>query len=188
MATSESAVDEQVVLLTPDGQPCGTARKDEVHTATTPYHLAFSCYVFDRSGRLLLTRRADTKQTWPGVWTNSCCGHPTPGEEVADAVRRRLQQELRLEPTRLELALPEFSYRASLHGVVEHELCPVYLALVENDPVPDPAEVGEWVWVEWGDYVARAAADDSDVSPWSRLQVPLLREQVASFLSERPET
>ncbi len=183
MPGSRSPVDERVVLLTPDGQPCGTARKDEVHSATTPYHLAFSCYVFDPAGRLLLTRRADTKRTWPGIWTNSCCGHPMPAEEVAHAVRRRLREELGLEPSRLELALPEFSYRASLHGVVEHELCPVFLARVDGDPVPDPAEVGAWRWVQWADYVARAGADDSDISPWSRLQVPLLGEHVDAFLA-----
>lgn len=183
MEAGAAGVEERVVLLTPEGEPCGTARKDEVHTAETPYHLAFSCYVFDGGGRLLLTRRARTKRTWPGVWTNSCCGHPMPGEQVAAAVRRRLQQELGLTPTRLELALPEFSYRATLDGVVEHELCPVFLALVDRDPTPDPGEVGEWAWVEWADYVGRATAGDSDVSPWSRLQVPLLLDHVQRFVS-----
>lgn len=130
-----------MVLLTPDGRPAGVAAKAQVHRAVTPYHLAFSCYVFDRDDQLLVTRRSRAKATWPGVWTNSCCGHPVPGEAVPDAVRRRLREELGVEPDELELALPDFTYRASLDGVEEHELCPVFLARVVEEPAPDPSEV-----------------------------------------------
>lgn len=172
---------ELVVLLDPAGAPVGTAEKHAVHGATTPYHLAFSCYAFDPDGRLLLTRRALTKRTFPGVWTNSCCGHPGPGEDVADAVRRRLAYELGLAPARLDLALPDFSYRASAGGVEEHELCPVYLARVEGEPVPRPDEVDSYAWVPWADLPARSEQDD--YSPWSRLQVRELAEAVPAFLA-----
>jgi hypothetical protein len=87
---------ELVVLVDPDGQPVGTQEKSTVHTTDTPLHLAFSTHVFNRAGQLLVTRRALGKLTWPGVWTNSFCGHPGPGEATADAVLRRADRELGL--------------------------------------------------------------------------------------------
>jgi isopentenyl-diphosphate delta-isomerase len=167
---------EEVVLLAPDGTPCGVAEKATVHGVETPYHLAFSLYAFDPGDRLLVTRRAVAKATWPGIWTNSCCGHPGPGELADDAVVRRLAQELGLVPRELTLALPDFSYRASFRGVEEHELCPVYLCRVDSEPVPDPSEVAEVRWQSWADYAAAALTSGSEISPWSREQVRRLVE------------
>ena len=167
-----AADDELVVLLDGAGRPAGSLPKGRVHHADTPLHLAFSVYVFDRRGRLLATRRALTKQTWPGVWTNSCCGHPAPGEALAAAARRRLRQELGLEVGRLEEVLPEFAYRAvAADGVVENERCPVFLAEADGDPDPDPAEVAEWRWVEWSAFRAVATAAPWALSPWAVEQV-----------------
>ena len=78
-----------------------------MHHASTPLHLAFSCYVLDESGRLLVTRRALSKATFPGVWTNTCCGHPAPGEAIEDAVVRRVGQELGITLHDLRLVLPD---------------------------------------------------------------------------------
>lgn len=173
--------EELVVLLTPDGEPCGSAPKRTVHAVTTPYHFAFSCYAFGADGRLLLTRRALEKRTWPGAWSNTCCGHPAPGEAVTDAVRRRLHHELGLRPTELVLALPDFSYRVSLDGVEENELCPVFLARIDDDPAPNPDEVADWAWVAWPEFLARARA--GELSPWAALQAPALAPHVPGFLA-----
>ncbi|MDX5398946.1 MAG: isopentenyl-diphosphate Delta-isomerase, partial [Actinomycetes bacterium] len=121
---------ELVVLADAQGHRIGTMPKAEVHHGDTPLHLAFSCYVFDPAGRLLVTRRALDKATFPGLETNSVCGHPGPGEELADAVVRRAAHELGLTLEDVRLVLPQYSYRAEFRGVVEHELCPVFAAFV----------------------------------------------------------
>jgi isopentenyl-diphosphate delta-isomerase len=183
-AASAPAV-EQVVLLTPDGRPCGVADKATVHGRVTPYHFAFSSYAFDPAGRFLVSQRALHKKTWPGIWTNSCCGHPGPGEAPADAVVRRWREELGLVPRDLTLALPDFSYRASMDGVEEHELCPVFLCRIDAEPVPNPEEVAATKWWAWEEFVAAALAPGSFISPWAQMQVSQLLEggHVAAFLS-----
>ena len=129
------------MLVDDDGNPVGTAEKATVHGARTPRHLAFSCYGFDGAGRLLVTRRARDKATFPGVRTNTCCGHPAPDEPLANAVRRRLRHELAVDVADLDLLLPDFAYRASANGIEEHELCPVFVGTVVGTPRPRPDEV-----------------------------------------------
>ena len=114
-----------VVLVDDEGREIGTAPKISVHDADTPLHLAFSCHVVNHAGEILVTRRALSKATWPGVWTNSFCGHPRPAEPTVSAVRRRADHELGLTLVDVELVLPDFRYRATdASGIVEHEICP----------------------------------------------------------------
>ena len=163
---------ENVVLLDETGSACGTAAKEAVHHARTPLHLAFSAYLFNESGQFLLTRRAESKHTWPGVWTNTCCGHPQPGEPVADSVRRRLRQELGIGAAELMLVLPRFRYQARMaNGVLENEVCPVYAAYSDAPPAPDPAEVAETRWVDWDQFCAEVRTGQQSVSPWCAMQL-----------------
>jgi isopentenyl-diphosphate delta-isomerase len=175
-------VADQVVLLDDAGRPSGAADRVSVHTGDTPYHLAFSSYLFDTAGRVLLTRRALGKATWPGVWTNSCCGHPRPGESPRDAVVRRVGDELGQVPTDLRLALASFSYRAvDAGGTVENELCPVWVGRVDPAGLaPDPTEVMDVAWVAWPTLVRTVAEAPQLLSPWAVLQVPLLASVLAA--------
>ncbi|GAB2590325.1 isopentenyl-diphosphate Delta-isomerase [Microlunatus antarcticus] len=171
---------DDVVLVDADGTPVGTAPRTTVHDTETPLHLAFSCYVTDGAGQVLLTRRALSKRTWPGVWTNSCCGHPRPGEEPTDAVRRRLDDELGLEVGAVRSALPDFAYRAvDASGVVENEVCPVFVAQTHagSRVSPNASEVMEWRWVPWTSLASAVTATPFAFSPWAALQVPLLDQQ-----------
>lgn len=167
--------EELVVLLDDDGTPIGSAPKATVHTDSTPLHLAFSCYLLDDEGRLLITRRSLEKQAWPGVWTNSCCGHPAPGESFEDAVQRRLQQELGTSASDLRLVLPDFAYRAvDASGIVEHERCPVFVGLIAGPLEPEPSEVAEWQWVDPDDLRTSVVATPWAFSPWLVLQAEQL--------------
>ena len=165
--------DDVVVLVGPDGRDAGTAPRATVHTVDTPLHRAFSTYLRRPDGRVLMTRRALHKRTWPGVWTNSACGHVLPGETEEQAALRRVPQELGAVPTGLRTSLRDFRYRAvDASGIVEHEVCPVLVGEVDPDALdPDPDEVVEHAWVEWGHLQRVVAQSPFLISPWCVEQV-----------------
>lgn len=167
-----------VVLLDQQAQPIGTAPRDEVHSADTPLHLAFSFHVLTPDGRTLITRRSLDKRTWPGVWSNACCGHPRPGEDPMEALTRRVREELGVGVGDVRCVLPGFRYRATdASGVVENEVCPVYVGrLTEQELRPDPAEVAEAAWVDWSALCAAVRLTPMIFSPWSVLQLSRLCE------------
>lgn len=178
---------ELVILVDEAGNAIGAAPKATAHHAATPLHLAFSCYVFDHAGRLLLSQRAHHKATFPGVWTNSFCGHPSPGEDIFAAVERRAGQELGLTLEALTLALPRFRYEAvGANGVRENELCPVFTAIASSDVTPDVSEVAAVEWVGWRSVRDEVLTGAREVSVWSAAQIAELaaREQAdGSFLT-----
>lgn len=178
---------EQVVLLDEDGGAIGTAAKADVHHTDTPLHLAFSCYVFDEAGRFLLTQRARHKPTFGGVWTNSCCGHPAPGEAIEDAVRRRVEQEVGVSLDDLRLVLPAFRYRAVMdNGVTENEMCPVFVATTKDAVRLDPEEVDDHEWVDWPAFRSGVLDGTRDVSSWCVEQVTALPDDPRSAPAADP--
>jgi len=169
------AVHEEVVLLNEAGVAIGTADKVAVHTTDTALHLAFSCHVYNALGEVLVTRRALGKLTWPGVWTNSFCGHPAPGESFEDAIGRRALTELGITVTDLQVVLPDFRYRAvDASGIVENEVCPVYRATTLDAVLPNPLEVAEFAWVSPESLHDAAVAAPYAFSPWLGWQLEQL--------------
>lgn len=140
--TSADTDQDDVVLVDEDDRELGRAPKLEVHRDGR-LHRAVSVFVFDRDGRVLLQRRAAGKYHSAGLWANTCCGHPRPGEAPLAAARRRLRAEMGLDlPLR---PVGVFRYRAELdRGLIEHELDHVFTARLEGEPRPDPGEVMEW--------------------------------------------
>lgn len=176
---SDEETQERVVLLDESGKRIGDANKAEIHTDATPLHLAFSCYLFNEQGQLLLSRRALSKLTWPGVWTNSFCGHPGPGEEIEAAIHRRAAEELGTQVTHVTLIDPEFRYRAiDASGVVENEICPVYTAKISGTLVPNPDEVAESQWADVDAVIEAVRLTPFAFSPWMVKQLNGLSRKV----------
>jgi isopentenyl-diphosphate Delta-isomerase len=169
--------EELIVLVDDDGTAIGTMPKPLVHHGETPLHRAFSAYLFSDDGRLLVTRRAADKATFPGMWTNTVCGHPGPDEDDETAIARRARDELGIDVSDLRPALPGYRYRAEFRGVVENEICPVYLGRFSGEPRPEPGEVGEWALLEWSAFRRRQDGEGDAWSPWCREQARLIEER-----------
>ncbi|WP_221584018.1 isopentenyl-diphosphate Delta-isomerase [Microbacterium sp. G2-8] len=164
---------EHVVLVDDDGVAIGAHPKATVHGETTPRHLAFSCHVVRSDGHVLMTRRALGKRTWPGVWTNSYCGHPEPGESLEDAVRRRATFELGLDVEIVSCPLPEFGYTArDASGIEENEHCPVFVARAVSSLDPNPDEVSETQWISPDDLSTAVNTAPWAFSPWLVAHLP----------------
>ncbi len=155
---------EQVVLVDRYDRQVGTAPKQAVH-ADGSLHRAFSVFVFDSAGNTLLQCRADAKYHSGGLWSNTCCGHPRPGETTGAAAHRRLRQEMGFDCT-LRPVLT-FVYKRNLeNGLVEHELDHVFVGQFDGVPVPNPDEVGDWRWVDLGVVVTDMIANPKSYSVW----------------------
>lgn len=135
-------------LVDADGATIGTAEKVAAHLPPGLLHRAFSVFLFDTSGRLLLQRRASGKYHSPGVWSNTCCGHPYPGEEPFVAAARRTAEELGMSPSLLrEAGTVTYNHPDPASGLVEQEYNHLFVGLVETEPKPNPDEVGETSFV-----------------------------------------
>lgn len=176
---------EMVVLVDHAGDPVGAQSKADVHGQSTPRHLAFSCHVVDAEGRLLVTRRALEKRTWPGVWTNSFCGHPSPGESFEAAVRRRAEFELGLSVESITCAIADFGYVArDASGIEENEHCPVFIARAVSALAPNPAEVAEIQWTSASELRLAIASAPWAFSPWLVEHFPDLEPLIAGQIVE----
>ena len=168
--------DDKIVFVDEANRPIGTATKAEAHNSDTQLHRAFSAFIFNRRGELLLQQRALSKKTWPGVWSNSCCGHVMLHEATQKAAARRLSFELGLQRIDLVTALPEFRYRAEKEGVVENEICPVLIGVTDDIPSPNPTEVADIKWVAWNNFLASLEEPGNEISPWAVEEVRLLQQ------------
>ncbi len=168
------AFDDMIVYVDEQDNVLATAPKLAAHNSDTKLHRAFSVFLFNSKGELLLQQRALSKKTWPGVWSNSCCGHVMLHETVENAAKRRLSNELGMRVDKLHLVLPDFRYRAEKDGVVENEICPVFVGYTSALPVANPDEVNDVKWVAWTKFIIEVADPANGYSPWAREEVELL--------------
>ncbi len=168
--------EELVVLVNEKNKQIGTMPKAEVHGKETPLHRAFSAFIFRQSdGQFLLQQRSKHKKTWPLVWSNSCCGHPGPGESTLDAAKRRLKHELGLKPLWLTEALP-YRYCFTRDGVMENEICPIVVGMVDREPEPNSDEVEAVRWTTWHDFLAELEKNEAGYSEWCVEEARLLEK------------
>ncbi|MEO8575948.1 MAG: isopentenyl-diphosphate Delta-isomerase [Gemmatimonadales bacterium] len=155
---------ERVILVSDLDEIIGEAGKLDVHR-TGQLHRAFSVLVLDDRGRVLLQRRADSKYHSPGLWSNTCCGHPRPGERTVDAAERRLREEMGFS-CKLA-ALTSFVYRANLAGdLIEHELDHVFVGTTSETPQPDETEIGSWRWLDRAELHQWMQQQPEDFTAW----------------------
>jgi isopentenyl-diphosphate delta-isomerase len=160
---------EQVILVDERDRELGFAEKLAAHRAGA-LHRAFSVFVFDARGRLLLQQRAAAKYHSGGLWSNTACGHPRPGEATDDAARRRLREEMNVDCELREAF--KFIYRAGVgDALVEHEFDHVFVGEYMDDPAPDAAEVESWKWIALDDLRRDLAREPQAFSAWLKLAV-----------------
>jgi isopentenyl-diphosphate Delta-isomerase len=174
---------DEIVCVDPEDRVVGVTSKLAAHTFPGRLHRAFSVMLVDDAGRLLLQRRALTKYHFAGLWANSCCGHPRPGEDPAAAAARRTFEELGVRPSSL---VPCGSFRYEAHdpasGLAERELDHVFLGTYTTPPAPDAAEVAEVRLVTASDLATELQESPPRFAPWLRevLELTTSRGQPAS--------
>jgi isopentenyl-diphosphate delta-isomerase len=167
---------EQVVLVDAKDNPVGTMEKMEAHEKGV-LHRAFSVFIFNGKGELMLQQRALTKYHSPGLWTNTCCSHPREHENVAQAAHRRLQEEMGFD-CKIEKVF-EFTYKADVgQGLTEHEFDHVFIGHYEHEPAINPAEVHDWKFMN-----LQAVKKDIEDNPglytvWFRIAFDQVLKQV----------
>lgn len=135
----------EVILVDESDMPVGREEKLAAHR-TGVLHRAFSVFLFDGHGRWLLQQRHPDKYHSGGLWTNTCCSHPQPEEQTAEAARDRLKMEMGIETPLTPVF--QFRYRAAFENdLIEHELDHVFVGEFNGVPAPNPAEVSDWRWV-----------------------------------------
>lgn len=167
---ARSAMTEDLLILVDEAdREIGTLPKTEGHLGAGILHRAFSVFLFDTDGKVLIQERAPGKMLWPGFWSNSCCSHPRPGETTGAAAQRRVREELQLE-CRLSF-LYKFRYQAAFGTVgSEHELCHVYAGYASGKASIDPLEIAAIRWVTPAELNLEIATDPERFSPWMKLE------------------
>ena len=160
---------EELILVDSDDNETGYLSKAVCHDGDGVLHRAFSLFLFNDDGELLLQRRGESKRLWPGFWSNSCCSHPRRGESMQVATRRRLRDELNIE-AQLEFVY-RFSYQAEFDEAgSENELCHVYLGKIEGLVKPNDHEIDSIRFIAVGELAAEFEASPEHFTPWFKME------------------
>jgi isopentenyl-diphosphate delta-isomerase len=171
-------VKEEVILVNESDEVVGVAEKLATH-ACAALHRAFSIFVFSSAGELLLQKRTTTKYHSKGLWSNTCCGHPRPGESTEAASQRRLYEEMGFECEVRKVF--SFTYYVELeNGFFEHEYDHVFIGQFDGSPKPSPDEVEDWKWMDLATLRIDMQESPEDFTYWFKLSFDTLCKHVWS--------
>jgi len=155
------------MVVDSSGLTIGAMEKMEAHRKGV-LHRAFSVFIFNSKGQLLLQQRAFDKYHSGGLWTNSCCSHPRLGERPIDAAHRRLKEEMGIASELTELF--QFSYRHEFeNGLIEHEYDHVFVGISDQTPEPDPVEVAGFTYIDKDILVSKLIEKPDEYTAWLRI-------------------
>lgn len=167
---------EYVILVNNNDQSLGTMEKMEAHEKGI-LHRAFSVFIFNSEGKMLLQKRADEKYHSPGLWSNAACSHPRTGEKTVDAAHRRMMEEMGFD-CEFEEAF-SFVYKSNVGGgLTEHEFDHVFIGHSDQTPKPNPEEVGDWKYVDFGWLVSDMEENPEDYTVWFRIALDEVRKHL----------
>ena len=178
---------EPLILVDASDREIGYLDKTACHDGGGVLHRAFSLFIFNPAGELLLQRRASSKRLWPSFWSNSCCSHPRLGEAMDEAVQRRMGQEIGLQTPVSFVYKFEYQARFGTLGT-EHELCSVYIGQTSQEPTINTTEIDEWRWISAIDLDAELAASQDRFTPWFQMEWQRLREEFADRIKPTSPT
>lgn len=169
MTAIVSFADEPLILVDENDRELGHMPKEKAHLGGGVLHRAFSLFIFNGKGQVLLQKRAPEKMLWGGYWSNSVCSHPRRGEDMDEAVQRRLLEELGIE---CDLTfLYKFQYQAPFDDVgSENELCWVYAGKSDDPVTANENEIAEWKWVDADRLADEIAAAPDSFTPWMKME------------------
>lgn len=177
-----SSEGEELILVNERDEEIGYRSKADCHDGAGILHRAFSLFLFNAAGELLLQQRGVDKRLWPGYWSNSCCSHPRRGENLSVATERRLQDELNVSAT-LEYVY-YFCYQAEFgEAGSENELCHVFVGRVDGEVRPNDSEIEAVRFVSVGDLDIELSAHPERFTPWFKQEWCTLNENYRSQLS-----
>ena len=160
-------IEERVILVDEQDNETGSMEKIEAHEKAL-LHRAFSIFVFNDAGQMMLQKRALSKYHSPGLWTNTCCSHPRPGESLEEATQRRIVEEMGFLCEMTEVF--SFIYEAPFdHGLTEHELDHVFMAIYNDEAEINPEEVAEWKWMYVDELLEDVKVNPENYTVWFKI-------------------
>ncbi len=172
---------DYVTLVNEKDEDIGKEEKKQAHLNKGKLHRAFSTFIFNEKGELLLQKRSSKKMLWPGFWSNSCCSHPKPKESVVDAGERRLKEELGFSCKLTYIG--SFIYKEKYKDIgTEHEFCHILAGKYQGDIAPNPEEVEETRWVKWSDLMKEIDKDASLFTPWFLMEIEKFSPEIEEFV------